>query len=178
MKSRWLLRSLLGTVLGTDPANLEISEDGGKPFLAGADGPQFSLSRSGDWVAIAIGSLAIGIDIEVVKTGGFDRDVADVFFHPVEIEWIVARDEPDRSAAFYNFWTQKEAFVKGVGVGLAVNLTRVSVQPGGGNVTGRIADVPVDVWHTHVLDAGTDAKLALATPFADPEIEWIAPPQP
>lgn len=93
-----------------------------KPYFEG--GPHFNISHSGEFVVCAISqSTTLGIDVEEVKaipvddfTGLFSaNELADIYH--VENEYL----------PFYKLWTQKEACLKAIGIGLNVPLNKVSV---------------------------------------------------
>lgn len=128
---RGRMREILGDWTDTDPAALRFGYTRfGRPFLAG--GPEFNLSHSGGWAALAVAvrETAIGIDIEAFRE--VEHDVADRFFSPAERCALSALD-PDRWAdGFFRAWTRKEALVKAVGDGLNLPLADfdVTLAPG------------------------------------------------
>ncbi len=94
-----------------------------RPFFPA--GPDFNISHSGQFVICAFSDDArIGIDIEEIKDiplRDFDRE-----FSTEEMENIQKSNDSLRS--FYNLWTKKEAFLKAIGKGLSVPLSKVSFQ--------------------------------------------------
>jgi len=82
------------------------------------------LSHSGDWIAGAIATSAIGIDIE---TYGKQRDfiaIASHVFSEPETTFLksVAQDQLNRQ--FYLYWTLKECVAKQYGAGLKFEVSR------------------------------------------------------
>jgi 4'-phosphopantetheinyl transferase len=126
-RERWVaargrLRQLLGDFMGADPAGI-VFEAGanGRPFVASNAAPSFNLSHTDRFVALAISPKAeVGLDIEAV------RPIADD-----EIAWALSPSErkqlaqvPDaaRLQSFFRFWTLKESFMKGTGLGASLPL--------------------------------------------------------
>ena len=117
--ARALLRRLLGRHTGTAPQNVVIETAAqGKPFLR--SGPHFSVSHSGDLIAIAVSpDHPVGIDVERIDPR---RDIAALaarIMSAGELAYFRALPEPARLAAFYTAWTRKEAVAKALGDGLS-----------------------------------------------------------
>ena len=88
----------------------------GKPSLADHPELHFSLSHSGHHVACAIGSSALGVDIQhqvKVSEGVVERVCSED-----EIRWLDALDEQERRVGFLRLWSLKESWFKAVGTGL------------------------------------------------------------
>jgi 4'-phosphopantetheinyl transferase len=141
------------TVLGTVPASLTlrrvlalymdepaeeiefIEGEHGKPRLA-AETPRlaFNLSHSGDLALVAVArDREVGVDVERVKP---ERDLvalAERALAPEEAAAVRDAVEPERARLFYELWTQHEARLKCLGLGLAARPTwpepPVAVQP-------------------------------------------------
>lgn len=97
----------------------------GKPFLKNlkkSKNIDFNITHSGDWVACAIDSNDIGIDIEQIK----DINVTDFeeILSPKEINYI-----DEKLERFYQIWTLKESYIKALGVGVYKDLSSFTVQP-------------------------------------------------
>lgn len=122
-KRRTALRTLLGAT--TDPILVRPS---GRPYVA--DGPDFSISTSGDYFAIAFGP-SIGIDLECVRA--FD-------YRPLLLDHFTARErvEIGDEITFFRAWTLKEAVAKADGQGIGESLARFEI------VAGSIAGFRVD----------------------------------
>jgi phosphopantetheinyl transferase len=126
---RAMARLLIESITGVYGQDWIISTDeNGRPFAVdtnGRQGPDFSISHSGQWVTCAATDQGrIGIDIEVLGIGRSFTEIADVFFSPEEQLIIAAEGQ----AAFYDFWTMREAIGKGKGDGIAVALA-ISGEP-------------------------------------------------
>jgi|GEM_PF-839340 len=131
---RGLLRHLLAERSGVPPAELRFRYGpAGKPILDGRFGEgvasrlAFSVSHAHQWIAIAVVEGAaeppeVGIDVEwTAPLRDFDRIVAR-FASAREQEEYAAIDPGLRQAAFYRWWTRKEALAKGTGLGIARGL--------------------------------------------------------
>lgn len=111
---RAALRSLVGALLGVEPAIVRIGYDSdGAPRLQ--DLPAFvSVSSRGSLAALAIASSPIGVDLEP-----FDGAVepVDAVLHPRERAMLAALEGAARTRAFLRVWTAKEAYLKALGRG-------------------------------------------------------------
>ena len=130
--TRGILRKLLSFYLKQDPATVSFEYNSyGKPILA-TDKPQsdlcFNLSHSGDFALIALShGRNIGIDIEQINSE-FDYEiVAKNFFSKEEIESIEKTKRTDQHRLFFQYWTRKEAILKGWGKGLSNSMKELDV---------------------------------------------------
>lgn len=99
------------------PMSEQRIQDGrhGKPFLLKHDNIHFNISHSKNVVAVAVCDRPVGIDIEHIVP--WREPLARRICTPDEWEQLQRAD--DREAALTKLWTQKEAAVKMIGVGLA-----------------------------------------------------------
>jgi len=125
------LRTILATYLGCRPAEIDFAAGAnGKPSVAGI---QFNLSHSADLGVVAVTQgREVGVDVEYVDPQRANLDVARRFFSPSEVAVLQALQPEQQTAAFFNCWTRKEAYLKGIGLGLSVPLDSfdVSLAPG------------------------------------------------
>lgn len=103
----------------------------GKPFAPALPWLDFNLSHAGSHVAIAFArNQALGVDIEVrsrqVPVAGLSRR----FFGTAEAAALARIAPGDRTTAFLQLWTQKEAVLKALGQGLSFGLDRVEFEVG------------------------------------------------
>jgi 4'-phosphopantetheinyl transferase len=126
------LRLLLGELTGCAPESLRFERrcghcggsGHGKPRLAGDTGLDFSLSHSGGLVLIAAArGLRVGADVERVRSRTDVLAIARGSLSPRERRAVEspATDAAQREA-FFRCWTRKEAYLKGLAVGLAGGL--------------------------------------------------------
>jgi 4'-phosphopantetheinyl transferase len=91
----------------------------GRPAVDRAARPvHFSLSTSGDVILIGIATAPVGVDVQVLAGSGAVGDVAELL-HPAERAELSATAPSERVMAFTRLWTRKEAYLKGLGVGVA-----------------------------------------------------------
>lgn len=115
------LRGVLGRYLDEAPEEIELgSGEHGKPELARApERLAFNLSHSGALALIAVTrGREVGVDVERVKPA---RDLVAIAARALEPEAAAAVREAagaERVRLFYELWTQHEARLKCLGVGL------------------------------------------------------------
>lgn len=169
------LRRVLAVYLGTEPARVVFGRapcprcggPHGRPVLPGSPPPlHFSLSHSHGRALIALARVPVGADVQRVPS----PEAAELCLpatHARERREIAGLPPAQRRAAFARVWARKEAYLKGLGTGLARG-------PGtdylGDDLLARpagwlIADVPGGPGHTAAvaLRAGTDHLATLWT---------------
>lgn len=129
---RGQLRELLGRYLERDPATLEFeSGPHGKPALAGAaaaSGLQFNLAHSDNLALLAVTrSGPVGVDLERIRPLPDIPRLVARFFSPRENAAFQALRAQEQTAAFFNLWTRKEAWLKATGEGIGQLLAQVEV---------------------------------------------------
>ncbi|MGA5873684.1 4'-phosphopantetheinyl transferase family protein [Streptomyces cinereoruber] len=121
------LRRLLGAHLGVAPRSVTMErapcpccgEAHGRPALP--DGRlHFSLSHCEGLSLIAVAAGPVGVDIERVPPPHLVTEAAEVL-HPAEAAELAALAEARVPDAFARVWTRKEAYLKGLGVGLGAD---------------------------------------------------------
>ncbi|MFI5758915.1 4'-phosphopantetheinyl transferase family protein [Streptomyces sp. NPDC051569] len=119
------LRRLLGAYLGLPPRAVSISrapcpgcqEPHGRPVVPGAS-LHFSLSHCGDLSLLAFAAAPVGVDVEAFPSPRTIVEAADVL-HPLEAAELATLPPAERPPAFTRVWTRKEAYLKGLGIGLS-----------------------------------------------------------
>lgn len=97
----------------------------GKPEFSDIPDLYFNLSHSGKRVAVAIGNVPMGVDIEKIEKANLQ--IADRFFRPMERRWI--RENPEEvNERFYRMWTMKESFMKATGRGMKLSMTDFEIR--------------------------------------------------
>jgi len=66
-----------------------------------------------------IAGTDVGIDAEFVGRELHSLELAERYFSPAAVEALRMCADRERQARFVELWTLKEAYVKGLGVGLA-----------------------------------------------------------
>ncbi|MBL0888354.1 4'-phosphopantetheinyl transferase superfamily protein [Myceligenerans sp. I2] len=154
------LRLVLGERLGRPPRTLRFGraacpgcgEPHGRPVLAGggAEPLEFSLSHGGRLAAVAVSRAAVGVDVEPQVTSAAVEEMSAVL-HPAERLLLEQEAPPRRTAAFTRIWTRKEAYLKGLGIGLgrALDADDVTASPPGW----LLADTRLDSHHVALAAA-------------------------
>jgi phosphopantetheinyl transferase len=171
--ARAATRIVLADAAGIAPADVVISRvcahcghpTHGRPTFVGTPALSFSLSHSGTLAVIALvdGDVRVGVDVEELK----DRRRLDALAERVlgaddHDAWLAIEDPAQRLRVFLQAWTAKEAYLKGVGIG----------------ITTRLRDVPrvVGGWSATELAVGDAHIGALAVDATDVEIRLSALP--
>ena len=126
----WLLLRQMLAKRGLDADSLPVSEDEfGKPAFDPSLGIHFSLSHAGERVLAVVGDGPVGCDVE--RMVPFDEAMARECLTDEELAWVKRSPfGPDRDRAFIRLWVRKEAYVKAVGRGFAIDPKSVSVLSG------------------------------------------------
>jgi 4'-phosphopantetheinyl transferase len=94
---------------------------------------EFSLSHTRGLVVCAVAIKdAVGVDVEWPGREVAHAELSRRFFAPAEADWLAALPPEEQHAAFFELWTLKEAFIKAVGVGMAMPLADFAFSLGGG----------------------------------------------
>jgi len=130
IKTRGVLRSVLGECINVDPQRVELKiGEYGKPFLAHGE-VFFNLSHTDNKLVIAVSNCGeIGVDIEQYKKRAGFLGLVDKCFSVEEKQYWLSLSEDQKVKMFYRLWVRKEAFVKAVGRGVALGLIRCVVNP-------------------------------------------------
>jgi len=94
----------------------------GKPYIAECPDFHYSLSHSGEFVALAIEATPVGIDIEGLRAGY--QKLANRFFSEEEIAFL---QNNWSDSLFTKLWTRKESYLKATGYGMRMPLEGFSV---------------------------------------------------
>ncbi|MFH5822976.1 4'-phosphopantetheinyl transferase family protein [Georgenia sp. AZ-5] len=155
-------RLVLAHVTAADPAALRFDTtcprcggDHGKPRLVGEETVRFSLSRSGDRVAVAVAEGAdVGVDVERVDPvpPSAGPGLAAAALAPGERAEYERLPPGTRPWALLVWWTRKEAVLKATGDGLAISPARVEVSAPGTPAALRHWSGPGDVPRVALAD--------------------------
>ncbi len=104
-------------------------------------------------VVFAFGRASVGVDVELMRQ---ERPGSDALaaLHPDERNLLHHVSRPLRREAFYRCFVRKEAYLKGLGLGLAVEPGDVFVGFG--------APPDLQAWTVRDLDVGADHAAAVA----------------
>ncbi len=130
--ARGILRRLLGGYVGAAPSRLRFGYSPyGKPALAEGCGDgalRFNVSHAGGLALYAVTRhRAVGVDLEYMRPGVADEQVAERHFSPREVSTLRTLPPAMQTKAFYDCWTRKEAFIKARGEGLSLPLDQFDV---------------------------------------------------
>ncbi|MDD9382940.1 4'-phosphopantetheinyl transferase superfamily protein [Streptomyces sp. ZAF1911] len=122
--ARYVLRSVLGRMLGRPPARVGLAVDrAGRPWVTDAPGVDVSIAHAAGLVAVAVGSglaprTRIGVDVEEVRTVARAGDLARRLFSPAERARLGRASGRAGDLLWLDVWTRREAYVKAVGTGV------------------------------------------------------------
>ena len=136
-----LLMAALKELNGPMPPLEVICGEGGKPALQ--DGPEFSLSHSGERVLCALSDEAVGADLQQMRP--CNPALTRRFFTGAEVAWL--EEQRERDQAFSLLWSLKESYVKFLGSGIAethLDSFTVRIMPDG---RARIDGGSVKLWY-------------------------------
>ena len=179
LTGRALVRHALASLTprGAKPVRIVVDQQG-KPVLARALGQapwHFNISHSGDLVACALSRANVGIDIESISRATDHLAIAHAYFSPDEAIWIGAR-QGSVNRRFVALWTVKEAYLKAIGIGLAVPVAGVVTSAVGQRCCKVVSrDLPgAHRWHCRLMKPAPDFWLALCCEhaFERPSFNW------
>ena len=108
---RSILASLLNQYCQIAILPTMVIGDNNRPCFLDRNLPDFNISHSQDWVAVAISlNGRVGVDIEVARPRKNYLDVAKSFFADAEYQWMM--QQADTLTAFWQLWTLKESALK------------------------------------------------------------------
>lgn len=161
--SRAGTRLILGSYLGMAPGDLRFLLGAqGKPGLPTSSNPtglQFNLAHSGELGLLAVSEgRSVGIDVELMRPDWDYRELIGRILSRREVRDLDRLPAGRRREGFYAVWCRKEAYLKGLGLGMGDRMrgVEVSVDPRApasllrvGRKMGRpsrwtLLDVPVD----------------------------------
>jgi 4'-phosphopantetheinyl transferase len=171
-EDRW--RNLLGKLLLRDAISrfslpqellgaLEYTYHG-RPFFKDADGIDFNISHSGNYVICTMAKgIRTGVDIEEIKNCRFD----DFTNTMNEEQWRTINESPEPLRQFFTYWAIKESVIKADSRGLSIPLTQIHINE-------HIAQCDGRQWHLQPLkiDGAYCAWIATDTCMQDFELEY------
>lgn len=154
-------------------AELVIERDKfGKPYLRDFPAWQFNLSHSSEKLLIAVSfGKPVGIDVERVKSRHSLSNLIKKCFAPSEQDYFFALPENEKISVFYDFWTRKEAVVKGIGRGIVLGLNRCEIDVTQPDV---FLHLPVtEQWYTKKIIISSDYCAAIAILWENANVNLI-----
>jgi len=121
--SRGKLKLLLSEFIGIELSSIHIKQENrNKPYLEGNEfcDIDFNISHTKDIVSIAMAKgTKLGIDSEAVEYNPYITPVSQQFFSHAEQKLVALGLRNGCCHPFYRLWTRREAFLKGIGHGIA-----------------------------------------------------------
>jgi 4'-phosphopantetheinyl transferase len=116
------IETVLARYLGLRPSSVVLRRSRtGKPELEGSPF-HVGLAHSGDVALVAVArDTEIGVDVEILRAGTESWSLSSHALTRSERERLETLPISSRSGAFLSMWTRKEALLKAVGVGLALD---------------------------------------------------------
>lgn len=170
---RGLLREILGRYLKVVPEQIQFQYGAqGKPYLQTSanianTAIQFNLAHSHNLILYAFAKgMNIGIDLEYIDPTINLEQLTRHFFSEKEIQILQALAQKQKREMFFKFWTQKEAYLKAIGQGLAYPLKALDVS-GISNtspkfVNGVGGNQATNPWYIQTFIPAPDYIMALA----------------
>ncbi len=115
---------LLRYALGPPYHNYLRHNEYGKAYLTTPSPSHFNISHSGDYVALAIDTAPLGLDLE--KITDFHPQIAKRCYTPEEQAWLTSQGS---NLAFFKLWTGKEAVMKATGLGFNMPPETFDIMP-------------------------------------------------
>jgi 4'-phosphopantetheinyl transferase len=157
------LRALLARYAGVEPQDIQIAAiPGQKPRVVAPEVAvpiHFNLSHTDDLVMWVFGlGRAVGVDVEQIARMRVLGEPPEAFFAPAERLLLSALHGRDRDRRLSEHWTMKEAFVKALGTGLRLDVSRIPFDIGPDFTWRCTADGGIDA-------ARWDFRLVRPTPW-------------
>lgn len=151
----------------------------GKPSLQPlqrADTPlpyQFNIAHNDHWILCALAhQRPVGVDVETIRPTPDDLPaMAKYCLHPDDYHQFLAHPAA-QVQLFYQHWTQKEAYLKALGIGIATQKTMpmLKLSPRHDHMASIIDPQPVDsrTWYSHLIPLDATSLAALVYPAETP----------
>ncbi|GHF01672.1 4'-phosphopantetheinyl transferase [Amycolatopsis deserti] len=190
LTGRVLAKTVAAELLGRAPADVafdatcdDCGKPHGRPRVPGA-GFDLSISHSGERIGVAVTSdVPVGLDVETA-TRRVDDSLIAYALNDTEQHGLDGLPEAERVAAFFRYWTGKEALMKATGRGLRIPLRSITLA--GPDEPPRLVasnDPALDPARTRLadLDPGEGYRAAIAV-LADEDLKvterWWSPTAP
>lgn len=97
----------------------------GKPYFTKHPEIHFNISNSGEYAALAVSEIEVGIDIQEKRVLDLEKLGRDVFSVDDYRKFLASTDRQD---AFFREWVKKEAYVKWTGEGLLRKVSDIKTE--------------------------------------------------
>lgn len=173
------LRILTARYMGCDIGEVVFRMNkNGKPEIRRSANPmdlKFNLSHSGDYALIGFtfGS-ELGVDIEKMDRDKPWHDLAKRYYSDEENKYLLQDPDVDLPEKFFEIWTLKEAYLKGIGRGITMPLKEITISQAGDSSSFRVSHhsgfPEADSWRLELIIV--DDKYKAATAFSK-DVEHI-----
>jgi 4'-phosphopantetheinyl transferase len=167
---RGILRKIISAYLAHAPDEVQfVCNEYGKPFISDDQNRgtlTFNVSHSNSMALYAVTrGRRVGVDIEHMREDFATLEVAERFFSKDEFEALKAAPSDQRTKAFFNCWSRKEAYIKAIGMGVSYPLDGFTVSLAS-DVAPALLKVDADAtevsrWKLYELDVGEGYVAAL-----------------
>ncbi len=129
--TRALCRTVLSYYGDREPAAWRFeANEYGRPEISNdelATPLRFNLSNTQSLIACIVAlDVDVGVDVEDTARPGQTVEIADEFFSPREVAELRSTPIARQRERFFEYWTLKESYIKGRGMGLAIPLDEFS----------------------------------------------------
>ena len=171
IRARTTLRTILASYLQIDPRAVRFDYGRhGKPALTNRqpDPPiHFNLSHSDEVALIAVTRVGpVGVDVERIRSMEDIDEISSRFFSRHEVALLSALRGEEKTEAFFDLWTRKEALMKADGSGLTDALiqfdTLSNVERNAAHLDAEGGTVPLSGWTLRLLQPAKGCKGAVA----------------
>ena len=128
-----LARTMLSSYSDISPKTWKFRNNRhGRPEISGPSSTprlRFNLSHTKGLIACIVApELDVGIDVEDCRRNISGSTIARRYFSAREVAAFERLTKNEQAAAFFEYWTLKEAYVKAVGRGISLGLARFSFE--------------------------------------------------
>ena len=155
------MRDILSRYSNMPAADIPITRDQhGKPRL---DHLYFNLSHSRDQALLAVcNNREIGIDIEYINQKRKILGIAQRFFSAQEFIWLQSQQPSQQIETFFHIWCMKEAYLKGIGLGLKGGLSSLIIDDASMHRVLTVNKDNGDPWCIELIDVPEGYTAAVA----------------
>lgn len=174
LMTRGMVRWVLSQHLRVPPKDLEFSNNiWGKPEILRPYGNplRFNATNTRGMVACVVAlDHSVGVDVEDTTRLGMIVDIAKRFFSRSEVAELLALPAEVQRERFFDYWTLKEAYIKGRGMGLSLPLHKFSIVHDPMSAPIVVAQPDIDDgkrWQLHLSSPTPQHRLAAAVCVGD-----------
>ena len=179
--ARGTLRLLLAKYIDVEPKEIIFAHNSyGKPLL-NSGLVNFNVSHSHDYALFIFAkNYQVGVDVERVRDNFDFMAIAQKFFSLQEAIDLANMPQEQQLQAFFNCWSRKEAFIKGIGKGIFFALDKFAVEictKTAGKLkltidTERLLELEQDNWSLEALNPGNGYVGAFAVSGQDYKVSY------